>query len=71
MTHIPSWACGWTIMHMTGYGQSVYNWPMFLDALREGACKATLRWMAEYHVKLWGSTDDIEEIMQGLARDAL
>jgi hypothetical protein len=58
----------YTMMHMMGYGQSIWKVDMFRDVYEndEFICYETLVWLCEYYIKQWGSNDDVEEILQYL-----
>jgi hypothetical protein len=58
----------YTMMHMMGYGQSIWTVDMFRDTYKndESICYRTLVWICEYYIKQWGSNDDVKEILQYL-----
>ena len=58
----------YTIMHMTGYGENIYNKQTFSDAVKhdEYIDIPTLLYMANYYATTWGMNDDIKEIIEYL-----
>ena len=54
-----------TVMHMMGYGQSIWAVDVFREAYEEYnfTCLATLVWICEYYVEQWGTNTQIEEVL--------
>ena len=55
----------YTVMHMMGYGQSIWTVDIFREAYENDdyICPTTLVWLCEYYVKQWGTNTQIEEVL--------
>jgi|TARA_R100000479_G_C6361248_1_gene193107 hypothetical protein len=52
-----------TIMHMLGYGESIWKFSIFREAVTHYNFDIpTLQYLVNYHIQWWGSNEDIEAI---------
>jgi len=52
-----------TVMHMMGYGENIWQLPIFKEAVQEYRCDIyTLLCLVNNYIRLWGLNSDIESI---------
>ena len=56
-----------TVMHMLGYGKSIWTMPIFREAVVEYNLDIpTLQYLIDTHIQWWGSHEEIEAIKEYL-----